>query len=166
MDQSLQQKEISLVTHLRWTKMRRSETRRRDRKDWTRTVSHSRILDSSRLLTRLTRISSYFLEHDWEVSWDGPDDPANPKNWGVTYRWFLTGVGGLLVFNSTFASSAPSGSLAAMEKYFGFDQIIGTLLIALCKNCCLSSASFSRDCMLTQGIIYFFQSSLGTSSVR
>jgi hypothetical protein len=23
-------------------------------------------------------------------SWDGPDDPENPFNWGVKYKWLLT----------------------------------------------------------------------------
>lgn len=36
-----------------------------------------------------------------------PGEKANPKNWSVAYRWYLTGAGGLLVLNSTFASSAP-----------------------------------------------------------
>lgn len=24
------------------------------------------------------------------VSWDGPNDPDNPQNWSVTYKWFIT----------------------------------------------------------------------------
>jgi hypothetical protein len=24
------------------------------------------------------------------VTWDGPDDPTNPRNWSVKYRWFVT----------------------------------------------------------------------------
>jgi hypothetical protein len=24
------------------------------------------------------------------VTWDDPNDPANPRNWSVKYRWFLT----------------------------------------------------------------------------
>lgn len=26
------------------------------------------------------------------VSWDGTDDPENPKNWSSAYRWLLTGL--------------------------------------------------------------------------
>lgn len=26
------------------------------------------------------------------VTWDGPDDSANPKNWSVSFRWVLTGL--------------------------------------------------------------------------
>lgn len=25
-----------------------------------------------------------------QVTWDGPDDPENPFNWGVRYKWLLT----------------------------------------------------------------------------
>ena len=24
------------------------------------------------------------------VTWDGPNDPRNPRNWSVKYRWFVT----------------------------------------------------------------------------
>ena len=24
------------------------------------------------------------------VTWDGPEDPENPKNWSFSYRWFIT----------------------------------------------------------------------------
>jgi hypothetical protein len=24
------------------------------------------------------------------VTWDGPNDPTNPRNWSVKYRWFVT----------------------------------------------------------------------------
>ena len=26
------------------------------------------------------------------VTWDGPDDPENPRNWSMKYRWFVTGL--------------------------------------------------------------------------
>jgi hypothetical protein len=24
------------------------------------------------------------------VTWDGPDDPENPKNWSYAYKWWIT----------------------------------------------------------------------------
>ena len=24
------------------------------------------------------------------VTWDGPDDPENPKNWSHAYKWWIT----------------------------------------------------------------------------
>jgi hypothetical protein len=26
------------------------------------------------------------------VTWDGPDDPENPKNWSYAYKWWVTGI--------------------------------------------------------------------------
>lgn len=49
----------------------------------------------------------------------------------MVYRWWLTGVGGLLVLNSTFASSAPSGIVQDMERFYGFSQEVAVLTIAL-----------------------------------
>ncbi|WVQ79707.1 hypothetical protein IAT38_001807 [Cryptococcus sp. DSM 104549] len=79
-------------------------------------------------------------ERDLELEQKGPDpwvvtfepgESANPKNWGVGYRWFLTSLAGLLVLNSTFASSSPSGIVEDMMAYFGFSQEVAVLTISL-----------------------------------
>lgn len=75
------------------------------------------------------------------VGWDGPDDPDNPQNWSVSYKWLLTGVCSLLTVNvyvplpvllrkslilsrRTFASSAPSsGSLAIAAEFHNSREI-------------------------------------------
>ncbi|CAE7156491.1 unnamed protein product [Rhizoctonia solani] len=57
------------------------------------------------------------------VKWDGPDDPANPKNWSRAFRWYLTGLGGVAVLNATFASSAPSGIEGQLIKDFNLSTI-------------------------------------------
>lgn len=56
---------------------------------------------------------------------------ADRQNWGIKYRWFLTTLAGLLVLNSTFASSAPSGVVTDMQAYFGFSREVGILTIAV-----------------------------------
>jgi len=33
------------------------------------------------------------------VAWDGANDPANPQNWSVAYKWFLTLICMLLCVN-------------------------------------------------------------------
>jgi hypothetical protein len=38
------------------------------------------------------------------VTWDGPDDPANPKNWSGRYRWFITALCCITTLN-VYASS-------------------------------------------------------------
>lgn len=60
-----------------------------------------------------------------------PGEAANPKNWTVRYRWYITGASSLLVLNSTFASSAPSGIVREMTEYFGFGQEVATLTVSL-----------------------------------
>jgi hypothetical protein len=60
-----------------------------------------------------------------------PGEKANPKNWSVAYRWYITAAGSLLVLNSTFASSAPSGIVAEMTEYFGFGKEVATLTVSL-----------------------------------
>ncbi|ODN90730.1 hypothetical protein L198_06046 [Cryptococcus wingfieldii CBS 7118] len=62
----------------------------------------------------------------WAVHFE-PGKSINPKNWGVGHRWFLTVVAGVLVFNSTLASSAPTGIVDGMIDYFGFSQEVCTL---------------------------------------
>ncbi|TFY78879.1 hypothetical protein EWM64_g5132 [Hericium alpestre] len=59
------------------------------------------------------------------------DDPLNPMNWSTWFRWYLTGAGGLLILNATFASSAPSGATLEMVQEFGMSVEVATLVISL-----------------------------------
>ena len=40
-------------------------------------------------------------------------------------------LGGILVLNTTFASSAPAGAIGPISKTFGLSEIVGTLMISL-----------------------------------
>jgi hypothetical protein len=33
------------------------------------------------------------------VTWDGPDDPENPKNWSYAYKWWVTAIVCILSLN-------------------------------------------------------------------
>ncbi|KAL5535339.1 hypothetical protein ACEPAF_3433 [Sanghuangporus sanghuang] len=66
----------------------------------------------------------YLVEFD-------PDDPLDPKNWSRAYRWYLTILGGMLVLNATFASSAPSGIAGQLMEDFHISQEVATLTISL-----------------------------------
>lgn len=48
----------------------------------------------------------------------GDVEAHDRQNWSVAYRWYLTVLGGMLVLNSTFASSAPSGIVASVQGHF------------------------------------------------
>ncbi|KAG8904587.1 hypothetical protein FRB99_001505 [Tulasnella sp. 403] len=65
------------------------------------------------------------------VKWDGPDDPENPKNWSMAYRWYITAIAGLLVLNATFASSAPSGVVEQLVPKFHLNHSTTVLTISL-----------------------------------
>ncbi|KAG8985007.1 hypothetical protein FRB90_004990, partial [Tulasnella sp. 427] len=71
------------------------------------------------------------IEDPYLVTWDGPEDPENPKNWSVIYRWYITSISGLLVLSATFASSAPSGILRQLTSEFHLNHTLSILTISL-----------------------------------
>lgn len=60
-----------------------------------------------------------------------PDDKDNPKNWSRRRRWYLTYFAGLLGFNATFASSAPSGIATQLMARFNLSEEVAALTISL-----------------------------------
>ncbi|KAG1841538.1 MFS general substrate transporter [Suillus subalutaceus] len=60
-----------------------------------------------------------------------PDDKENPKNWSRRRRWYLTYFAGLLGFNATFASSAPSGIATQLMAQFKLSEEVAALTISL-----------------------------------
>ncbi|KAF7799242.1 hypothetical protein EIP86_010474 [Pleurotus ostreatoroseus] len=67
---------------------------------------------------------------EFEVSFDS-SDPDDPHNWPRLKRWYITMLGGMLVLNATFSSSAPSGIVPQMMEHFHFGREVATLTIAL-----------------------------------
>ena len=51
------------------------------------------------------------------VTWDGPDDKTNPKNWSFTEKWKITVVVSAFTFMSPLTNSmiAPALSIIAHE---------------------------------------------------
>ncbi|OBZ78241.1 hypothetical protein A0H81_02454 [Grifola frondosa] len=60
-----------------------------------------------------------------------PDGHDNPKNWSRRKRWYMTWFAGILGFNATFASSAPSGVAEGLIIQFGLSPELATLTISL-----------------------------------
>lgn len=46
-------------------------------------------------------------------------------------KWYLTMLAGMLVLNTTFASSAPSGAIGPIAEKFELSEIVSTLMISL-----------------------------------
>ncbi|KAL0565406.1 hypothetical protein V5O48_016621 [Marasmius crinis-equi] len=59
------------------------------------------------------------------------DDPRNPQGWSRVKKWYLTMAAGLLVFNATFASSAPGGVSQALMHEFQMSREVSILMISL-----------------------------------
>ena len=47
----------------------------------------------------------------WLVTWDGPDDPANPKNWTYRKKWCITIVVSTYTFISPISTSIVAPAL-------------------------------------------------------
>ncbi|KIK64990.1 hypothetical protein GYMLUDRAFT_160423 [Collybiopsis luxurians FD-317 M1] len=65
------------------------------------------------------------------VSWDGPEDPANPQNFSESKKWNITGVCCALTVNATFASSAPAITAARLIERFGISREVSDLVTTL-----------------------------------
>ncbi|KAJ4349417.1 uncharacterized protein N0V89_008032 [Didymosphaeria variabile] len=54
-------------------------------------------------------------ETEARVTWDGPDDPANPKNWSAGRKWLVTFVTSSFSFIAPLSSSMISPALPAIS---------------------------------------------------
>ncbi|KAL1634056.1 hypothetical protein SLS58_010850 [Diplodia intermedia] len=63
------------------------------------------------------------------VSWDGPDDPANPKNWSLRRKWAACLVVSSFTFISPVSSSMVAPALTAISKDLGVNKEIEEALI-------------------------------------
>ncbi|KAI9819254.1 MAG: hypothetical protein M1827_007410 [Pycnora praestabilis] len=58
------------------------------------------------------------------VTWDGPDDPANPKNWAKRKKWAATFVVSSFTFISPVSSSMVAPALTAIATEFNITNEI------------------------------------------
>lgn len=58
------------------------------------------------------------------VSWEGPDDPENPKNWALKRKWIATLVVSCFTFISPVASSMVAPALPQMAKDLGINNTV------------------------------------------
>ncbi|OJD30864.1 mfs multidrug transporter [Diplodia corticola] len=63
------------------------------------------------------------------VGWDGPEDPANPKNWSIRRKWAACLVVSAFTFISPVSSSMVAPALPAISKDLGVNKDIEEALI-------------------------------------
>jgi len=98
-----------------------------------------------------TKSSSHPAKDPNLVAWDGPNDPENPQNWSVRYKWFMTIVVIVMTVNvcvfhfpnlayrrnnlkfsyRTFASSAPAEATLGVIQQFNITPEVSYLVTAI-----------------------------------
>jgi len=53
-----------------------------------------------------------------QVTWSGPDDKENPKNWSYAMKWVVTTLVSLISFVTTFSSSSIAPALPQIASEF------------------------------------------------
>ena len=67
------------------------------------------------------------LTRSEQVTWLGPDDKENPKNWSYAMKWVVTTLVSLISFVTTFSSSSIAPALPQIAS--GFSQTFAQLVI-------------------------------------
>ena len=65
------------------------------------------------------------------VTWDGPRDPENPKNWSKTRKWLIVATTCLRAFCVTFSSSVFSAAVGATAEEFNTSSEVMILGVSL-----------------------------------
>ena len=65
------------------------------------------------------------------VTWDGPRDPENPKNWSKTRKWLIVATTCLMTFCVTFSSSVFSAAVGATAEEFNTSSEVMVLAVSL-----------------------------------
>ncbi|MCJ1274476.1 hypothetical protein MMC21_002272 [Puttea exsequens] len=63
------------------------------------------------------------------ISWEGPEDPANPKNWSFNKKWAATIVVSSFTFISPVSSSMVAPALGSIAKDFGITNEVESQLV-------------------------------------
>jgi len=66
------------------------------------------------------------------VTWDGPNDPENPRNFPNGMKWRITMITSMYTFVTPFASSIVAPAALAYNKEFGVtDPTIGSMTVSI-----------------------------------
>ena len=64
-----------------------------------------------------------------QVSWDGPEDPENPKNWSFKRKWAATIVVSSFTFISPVSSSMVAPALSTIASEFHITNEVESQLV-------------------------------------
>ncbi|PYH31624.1 MFS transporter [Aspergillus neoniger CBS 115656] len=67
---------------------------------------------------------------EYQVKWD-PDDPLNPQNWPVRYKWWVTVQLGMLALAGSLGSSITTSADDTIAEYIGVSSEVAVLDVSL-----------------------------------
>jgi hypothetical protein len=70
------------------------------------------------------------LDPAFVVKWDR-DDPLNPQNWPVRYKWWVTFQLGMLALAGSLGSSIMTPADSIIAKYVGVSSEVSVLDVSL-----------------------------------
>ncbi|KAF1952650.1 MFS general substrate transporter [Byssothecium circinans] len=72
------------------------------------------------------------LDGEGEVTWDGPDDPKNPKNWSMRRKWAATVIVSAFAFMAPASASMISPALNSIKKDFNIkEHVLASLTLSI-----------------------------------
>ena len=76
------------------------------------------------------------MANEMQVSWQGPNDPENPKNWSVKRKWAATIVVSSFTFISPVSSSMVAPALSAIAAEFNItNEVESQLVLSIFVSC-------------------------------
>lgn len=70
------------------------------------------------------------LDPEYMVKWD-VNDPLNPQNWPVSFKWWVTFQLGMLALAGSLGSSIITPAENIIAKYVGVSSEVGVLDVSL-----------------------------------
>jgi MFS family permease len=92
----------------------------------------SRSIKDPDLVSNARRPLTHHVTNTTKVTWDSPDDPANPKNWSMKRKWAATLIVSAFTLVSPISSSMISPALVSISKEFNItNQVEAQLTLSI-----------------------------------
>lgn len=66
-----------------------------------------------------------------QVTWDGPQDPANPRNWPIRRRWAASVLVSFFNVVGPLSSSIVAPALPTMQQDLHASDTVGTMILSI-----------------------------------
>lgn len=70
-------------------------------------------------------------QENFKITWEGPEDPSNPKNWSGRRKWAAVFVVSSFTFVSPVSSSMVSPALEDMERDLNMSGLVSSMVMSI-----------------------------------